>query len=298
MATRSILTPSRATSAHLVTLLFASILSMSEGQTVSAQSAVRFKKSSGMVVVPVLINGKGPFRFVLDTGSSACLIDESLARDLALQSGSRTGMMSAAGITEVPVYRIDNLKLGDFEALNVHAVSVAPNTEVLTSRRARGFLGLSFLTRFNFLLDYKNQSITFEPAFAVDSLNEGSYSLDRSQGLCVVLLPVGDDFARFILDSGADGLLLFNTKHFPYARVTSTSVVRTPYGERHVSRAEISGFKIGKRTLNKEKVTILTGQGPEGCDGLLPAKMFSSLYFDNRGDRLVVNLHFIHISKP
>jgi len=289
MATWSILHPVSAVSTRAVSLLVVFILSVSQGLTVSAQSAVKFEKSNGMVVVPVFINGQGPFRFVLDTGSSACLIDESLVRELAFQSRSKTRMMSAAGISDVLVYRMDSLKLGDFEALNVQAVSVAEKSDVLTRLRARGFLGFSFLSRFNFLLDYKSQSITFDTGLTVESSNEGVYSLDRSQGLCVVLLPVGNAFARFILDSGADGLMLFNTAHFPYARVTSTSVVHTPYGERQVTRAEISGLRIGKKTLNKQKVTILTGQGPEGCDGLLPAKMFSSLYFDNRADRLVVN---------
>ncbi|RPI17601.1 MAG: hypothetical protein EHM61_29180 [Acidobacteria bacterium] len=269
--------------------LFVFVLSVFEGQMISAQSRVPFEKSNGMAVVPVLINGQGPFRFVLDTGSSACLIDESLAQELTLESSSKTRMMSAAGISEVPVYGLGNLKLGDVEALNVHAVSVPPNSEVLTSRKARGFLGLSFLSRFNFLLNYKDQSITFEPEVTEASASEAVYSVDRSQGVYVVLVPVGKELARFVLDSGADGIMLFNTTHFPYVRAISTSVVRTAYGERHVIRAEISGLRIGKRTLNKEKVTILTGQGPEGCDGLLPAKMFSSLYFDNRGDRLMVN---------
>jgi predicted aspartyl protease len=197
--------------------------------------------------------------------------------------------MSLTGITEVPVYRMDSVKLGDFQALNVQAAALAEKSEVLTSRRARGFLGFSFLSRFNFLLDYKNQLITFEPEFSVESSHEAVYDLDRSQALCVVLLPVGNEVVRFILDSGTDGLVLFNIRHFPYARLISDSLVRTADGERQVRRAEISGLKIGKRTLNKEKVAILTDQGPEGCDGLLPARMFSSLYFDNRAHRLVVN---------
>jgi len=70
---------------------------------------------------------------------------------------------------------------------------------------------------------------------------------------------------------------------------TSAGSIEILIGKREVSHAEISGLKIGKRTLNKEKALILPEQGPEGCDGLLPARMFSRLYFDNRGRRLVIN---------
>jgi|GEM_PF-2051362 len=289
MATWSILHPVSAVSTRLVILPVVFILSVSQGQTVSAQSAVKFEKNKGMAVIPVFINGQGPFRFILDTGATACLIEETLVRELALQSSSKARLMSLTSVTEVPLYRMDSVKLGDFEALNVEAAPVTEKSGVLTSRRARGFLGFSFLSRFNFLLDYKNQLIIFEPEFRAESSHEAVYFLDRSHGLCIVLLPVRNEIARFVLDSGADELVLFNTRHFPYARVISNSLIRTADGERQVGRAEISGLKIGKRTLNKEKIAILKGQGPEGCDGLLPAKMFSSLYFDNRADRLVVN---------
>ncbi|RPI25137.1 MAG: hypothetical protein EHM61_15160 [Acidobacteria bacterium] len=53
-------------------------------------------------------------------------------------------MMTAAGVTEVPLYRINKMKLGDAEAMNVTAAALADSAESLTCRKARGFLGLSF----------------------------------------------------------------------------------------------------------------------------------------------------------
>ncbi len=288
MANRSILRTAGVARARLAIMLHVLVLSPSGISNVCGQSSVPFEKCKGTVVVPVHINGHGPFRFLLDTGSSACLIDESLAGELVLKSGLEVKMMSATGITEVPAYRIRNLKLGDFEALNVPAASAARNAEVLTSRKAQGVLGLSFLRRFNFLMDYKSRSIVFEPEVRDDSSNDGVYHMACSQGLYIVQLPIGNEAVRFVVDSGADDIVLFSTARIPHARVLSASSVRTPYGEQQVIQAEISGLRIGKRVLNKHKVLIVNGEGPEDCDGLLPANLFSSLYFDNRGNRLVV----------
>ncbi len=290
MENRSILRRGPGSLTRLVTMFSLFAVSTAGGSILYAQSAVPFERSNGMVIVPVSINGRGPFRFVLDTGSSACLIDQDLARKLALKSVSRVKMMSAAGITEVPAYKIDDLKLGDFEALNVPAVSAARNAEALTSRKAQGVIGLSFLRRFNFLVDYKSRSIVFEPEVSDDSSNDGVYPLDCSQGLYVVQLPIGGELARFAVDSGADHIVLFSTGRLPLAGGLSSSSVVTSYGELQVTQAEISGLRIGKRVFNKHKVMVLKGDGPRGCDGLLPSNLFRSLYFDNRRNRLVLNL--------
>ena len=289
MENRSILGKAGGNLTRLVTLLSLLVVFQAGSSIIYGQSRVPFEKSNGMIIVPVHINRHGPFRFMVDTGTSACLIDESLARELALTPVSRVKMMSAAGTNELQAYRIGNLRLGDFEALNVLAVSVAGSSAVLADRKVRGVLGLSFLSRFNFLVDYKCRSIVFEPEVGDHSSNDGIFPMDRSEGLYVVLLPIGGEVARFVVDSGAGDILLFGTARIPLARVLSASSVRTLYGERQLTQAEISGLRIGKRILNKQRVMVLEGEGPRGCDGLLPANLFPSLYFDNRHGRLVIS---------
>jgi hypothetical protein len=72
---------------------------------------------------------------VLDTGASTCLIDESLAQELKLQSRSKTRMMTAAGISQVPVYQISNLvKIREPRAIMRLSAYFSPLPLMLTQR--------------------------------------------------------------------------------------------------------------------------------------------------------------------
>ncbi len=63
------------------------------------------------MTVPVRIGGKGPFHFLVDTGSDRSAISRELAAALALDSGARARMHSATGETPVMLAVMANLTL-------------------------------------------------------------------------------------------------------------------------------------------------------------------------------------------
>lgn len=54
------------------------------------------------IVDGVYVNGNGPYRFFVDTGTSVNLIEANLARSSGLTPTFRAELASSAGVTVVP----------------------------------------------------------------------------------------------------------------------------------------------------------------------------------------------------
>ena len=63
------------------------------------------------MTVPVRLSGKGPFRFLVDTGSDRTAISRELATTLGLDSAPRARLHSATGETPVAMVVVPNLML-------------------------------------------------------------------------------------------------------------------------------------------------------------------------------------------
>src|SRR5688572_408866 len=67
----------------------------------------------GRVMAEVMVNGKGPFRFVIDTGASRSTLAPHLAKSLGLTQAGRNVMLNGVtGVAEVPTVIVDSLDIG------------------------------------------------------------------------------------------------------------------------------------------------------------------------------------------
>ena len=131
------------------------------------------------IVVPVTINGSGPYDLVLDTGSALSFIDPSLITRLGGKETRRYQLLTATGSIVVPCYRMEKFRLGSqhVEYLDV----LAHGGPEIQGIQVKGILGQDFLTKFNFILDYQSQTITFEENEEyARSLSGGAYTLAYS----------------------------------------------------------------------------------------------------------------------
>src|SRR5436190_7718717 len=66
----------------------------------------------GRVMTMVMVNGKGPFRFVIDTGASRSTLAPHLAKSLGLTQPGRNVMLNGVtGVAEVPTVVVDSLEI-------------------------------------------------------------------------------------------------------------------------------------------------------------------------------------------
>jgi predicted aspartyl protease len=126
--------------------------------------AIEFAGPGGAaLVVPVFVNGEGPYDFVLDTGATLTCIDQRIAEDLGLPE--RRGGGIGAGATEagrVRIVRIDSLRVGQSLATEIDGcVLDLAHTEAI-GVEIDGLLGLNFLRAFRITLDFERNVVVFE----------------------------------------------------------------------------------------------------------------------------------------
>lgn len=115
--------------------------------------------NSSRLTVPVTINGKGPYHFIIDTGSDRSVISREVADSLGLPSAGKARMVSMGGVNEVRIVRVDSLRVSANRELKG---LVAP---ALSSRNlgADGLLGLDALKGQRIEIDFAAQTMRVEP---------------------------------------------------------------------------------------------------------------------------------------
>jgi predicted aspartyl protease len=115
------------------------------------------------LTVPVLVNGEGPYDFVLDTGATLTCIDRRIADDLGLPE--RRGGGIGAGATEtgrVGIVRIDSLRVGQSLATELDGCILDLAHTQTIGVEIDGLLGLNFLRAFRITLDFERNVVIFE----------------------------------------------------------------------------------------------------------------------------------------
>lgn len=111
-----------------------------------------------LIVVPVMVNGQ-PFRFILDTGASGTIVSKQVAKKLKLARGGKAVALGATGSSAVYLSTIDSLEIG---GVKLEKLEVAID-DMKAIGKADGIIGYNFLRAFRVTIDYKKQTIAFEP---------------------------------------------------------------------------------------------------------------------------------------
>lgn len=110
----------------------------------------------GRVWAPVYINGKGPYRLVLDTGANRTAVIPSLARKIGTPSDSHVlKVLGATGSSIVPAIKVDSIEVGDL-FLGDRQVAIVPDV----FGGAEGVLGADGLSDKRVHIDFKNDQIS------------------------------------------------------------------------------------------------------------------------------------------
>src|SRR5215467_8471474 len=95
-------------------LMIAALVSV-EGQdsiTLSASLRFEFVGKTSLFTIPVFVNGRGPYRFLLDTGASHTLLSKTVAKELAIRGGTTENLTTASGSVSVTTRALDTLQMG------------------------------------------------------------------------------------------------------------------------------------------------------------------------------------------
>ncbi len=111
----------------------------------------------GRIWAPVMINGQGPFRLVLDSGASSSGITRQVAQTLGLRlDGPRHVLLrGVVGLSTVPLVRVSSFSAGD---LYFHTRDLPIVTDALGG--ADGILGTDGMSGRRILIDFHHDLIT------------------------------------------------------------------------------------------------------------------------------------------
>jgi predicted aspartyl protease len=111
----------------------------------------------GRIWAPVMIDGKGPYRLVLDTGASRSAVNAEVAGELGipLDASPRLMLQGVTGHLAVPSIRVGSLSVGD---LTLSPVTLPIVTDALGG--AEGVLGIEGLGDKRIYIDFLHDSIS------------------------------------------------------------------------------------------------------------------------------------------
>jgi len=156
----------------------------------------------GRIWAPVLINGRGPFRLVLDTGASHSGVIERVADQLGLRLDESAPVLlrGVTGSMPVPTIHINSLSVGDLE---MEATVLPIVTDALGG--AEGVLGSEGLTDKRVYIDFRHDLIMISR-----SRNQRAKGLFYTVpfrfargNLLMIAARVGDIDCDAIIDTGA-----------------------------------------------------------------------------------------------
>jgi predicted aspartyl protease len=109
------------------------------------------------LVVPVHINGEGPFDLVLDTGATfTCVTDELAARLQLPEQGGAVGVGAGVhGAGRVRVVRYDSVRVGAAVVTDMPGCALDLSALQAIGTEVDGLLGLNFLRSFDVRLDFQ-----------------------------------------------------------------------------------------------------------------------------------------------
>lgn len=238
----------------------------------------------GAIVVPVRVDGQGPFRFLFDTGASQSLIAEAAARRLGASPQSRTVMVTPSGHRMLrPVVKLSRVEVGPVVARNL-AVTVLHDNEMPGPGRVAGIIGQDVLGPLVYTIDYRTRTIAWHRE--VPGAGGTRVRLQVERGRFLALLPQSADDVplRMIPDTGADGLVLFARagRKLPPMTPLDILLLRTVSGQRLGRRVLLDDFRAGDLRLQDQVAALVPRADADAVDGdgLLPLHIFSRVTFN------------------
>lgn len=119
-----------------------------------------------LIIVEGLINDRGPYRFVVDTGASMTIVSPTAARRarIRLQPDPSARALGIDGPQPIKIGIVDSLQVGGLKqaGLEVGITSMRPIN--LGARvKTHGVLGYNFLRFFTLKIDYADELLHLEP---------------------------------------------------------------------------------------------------------------------------------------
>lgn len=256
-----------------------------------------------LMIAGVTINNHGPFDFLVDTGTNTTLLDPQLATELGLQPKDRLRLATFSKSAGVPRYFLQKIALGPAALSNLEALAVPLTQLAALDHNIRGILGMNFLLHFSFRLDFNHSAMELYPFPETANIPSGlrvPVQINETRLLIEVASSAAPQGTwKLALDSGISQLLVFqdrivqqreNSKPSPQPK--RLMQVATNLGHETATTRLLQDVSISELPLPDQEIVVLRNdllKPNDPQDGLLPAVLFHSVFFDRMTATLIVS---------
>ncbi len=226
--------------------------------------------AQGGIIVDVTVNGSGPYRFLLDTGTSRSLVSDSLSRELEAPVVAKSEVVTSAGSELRTVVRLASLSIAAARVDNLLAPVLPQARLAAIGPGVRGVLGQDFLSAFNYTLDYQHAKLTWDGPVTCDTAD--AVRLVQAEGRFVMTVEQDSGTAlRLVPDTGAEAPILFRSQR---PREATSTLRRLRVGA--IVLKDVTAYNVERTDPN--------------ADGLLPLHRFATVSFAAGGSCLVARI--------
>jgi predicted aspartyl protease len=216
----------------------------------------------------VFVNGHGPYRFLIDTGSNLNFIEKRVADATGMAASLEVEVKSSAGKTRMAQSDGNEIALGEVTA-HGQRLLVSTMKEIRSVLpEVRGVLGQWFLARFDYLLDIRGGRIEFGAQRRTGTRLPSRMLNGR--------IAVPTSLGELLLDSGAVNLVRFGVM----PDRSGMKYLQTVAGGRLVGSVETS-LAIDGRNVWSGTAVAMPDTDEAGAAGLMPVGLFSKVYVCN-----------------
>jgi hypothetical protein len=194
----------------LCTLVAVAVLAAVPATADDHRVPAEFTRTS-LVLVPVHVNGRGPYHFVVDTGATTTTLDDTLATELAIRPSGVMNVVTSAGVFSSPTGIVDELSIGPVRSRSLPVLWTSLREIRRDDRRILGILGQDILRNHTAIIDYARRSLelTSKPCGNGDAVFDVAWSGNRPTVSAAVFGSGLPRSARFVLDSAANAVVIF-----------------------------------------------------------------------------------------
>jgi len=223
------------------------------------------------IVDGVYINGHGPYRFLVDTGTNVNLIEAGLARKIGMNATFQVDLGSAIGKTRTAGSDGNEIALDSVKAAGQKFLFSELDAIHNSSPDVQGVLGEWFLSQFDYTLDLRGKQLEFGTQDA-----DGNRTTFRMVNARPVISTSLGDLA---LDSGQTQLVLFGTR--PDVAPDSNYQLRTVTGSQFVGKVSGKALVVQGRRISSGDAIAIPNRPESGVDGLMPLGLFKAIFVCN-----------------
>jgi predicted aspartyl protease len=111
------------------------------------------------LTVPVMVNGQGPFQFLIDTGADRTVLSTELADRLGLASAGKARLHAMGGSRDVRIVKVDSVQVSTNIVRNVRAAALSAQ-----NLGAEGLLGIDSLRGQRVVIDFDTSTMKVVPS--------------------------------------------------------------------------------------------------------------------------------------